>query len=67
MTSDTTAAIGRAILGLAFFCFIAWLLSSHRRRFPMAPSLPFQSRFGQYQSPPACGVLAGQVCREAVR
>jgi concentrative nucleoside transporter, CNT family len=24
----------RAVLGLAFFIFVAWLLSSHRRRFP---------------------------------
>ena len=24
----------RALLGIAFFCFAAWLLSSHRRRFP---------------------------------
>jgi concentrative nucleoside transporter, CNT family len=24
----------RAILGIAFFCFVAWLMSSHRRRFP---------------------------------
>ncbi len=25
----------RALLGLAFFCFVSWLLSSHRRRFPL--------------------------------
>ena len=24
----------RACLGLAFFCLVAWLLSSHRKRFP---------------------------------
>ena len=24
----------RALLGVAFFCFVSWLLSSHRRRFP---------------------------------
>ncbi len=24
----------RAAIGIAFFCFVAWLLSSHRRRFP---------------------------------
>ena len=24
----------RAALGIAFFCFVCWLLSSHRRRFP---------------------------------
>jgi len=27
-------ALLRAALGLAFFCFVAWLLSSNRRRFP---------------------------------
>ncbi len=25
----------RALLGLAFFCFVSWLISSHRRRFPV--------------------------------
>ena len=24
----------RALLGVAFFCFVSWLLSSHRKRFP---------------------------------
>jgi len=26
--------IARALLGLAFFCFVAWLMSSHKKRFP---------------------------------
>lgn len=26
--------IARALLGLAFFCVVAWLLSSHKRKFP---------------------------------
>lgn len=29
----------RALLGLAFFCAVAWLLSSHRRRFPWRVAL----------------------------
>ncbi len=27
-------ALLRAVLGVAFLCFVAWLLSSHKRRFP---------------------------------
>jgi CNT family concentrative nucleoside transporter len=27
--------VARAILGLSFFCFVAWLLSSHRGKFPV--------------------------------
>ena len=26
--------ISRALLGLAFFCLVSWLLSSHKKRFP---------------------------------
>jgi len=26
--------IARALLGLTFFCFVAWLMSSHKKRFP---------------------------------
>lgn len=27
--------ITRALLGLAFFCFVSWLLSSHKKKFPV--------------------------------